>query len=445
MDITAVILAAGYGKRMKSNLPKVLHKVANCSFLEVILATLTELGVKEIRVVASEELKDHKEYKTLQERFKFSTRIQKERLGTAHALDCGISEKETNPILVLSGDAPLITPITIREMVHNFEDNSLDIMCLAFKPKNPYGYGRLVTYEEDIMEIVEEKDLRPDQKDLKLCNSGIYVIHQDKAKELLKRVKNINQSKEYYLPDIVKLSHEDGGKVSYIVTNEREVIGVNDNLQKAVVEKVMQTRLRKKALDAGVTLIAPETVFLSFDTTFGSDVIVHPFVVFAKGVTVADNTEILSFSHIDSASIGSNCKVGPYTRIRPGTVIKDDCRLGNFVEIKATTMDEGSKASHLSYIGDAEIGKSVNIGAGTIFCNFDGYSKHQTTIGDNTFVGSNSALLAPLNIGSDAIIGAGSVITEDVEDNALAIARSRQTNFKQKADLIRGKKVAKKN
>ncbi len=440
MDITAVILAAGYGKRMKSNLPKVLHKIANCSFLEIILSTLTELGVSDIRIVASNELQANKEYKTLQERFKFSTHIQKERLGTANALDTAVSKDEKNPILVLSGDSPLITTTTIREMVHDFEDNNLDILCLAFKPKNPRGYGRLVTFERDILEIVEEKDLRPDQRDIKLSNSGVYVISPSKAKYLLSKVTNNNQAKEYYLPDIVKISLNEGGRVSYITTSEKEVLGVNDNGQKAQAERVMQTRLRNKALEAGVTFIAPETVFLSFDTEFGADVVVHPFVIFSKGVKIADNSEILSFSHIDSASIGSNCKVGPYTRIRTGTVVGNDCRLGNFVEIKATKMDDCSKASYLSYRGDAKIGKSVNIGAGTVLCNFDGYSKHQTVIGDNTLIGSNSALIAPISIGSDAIVGAGSVITEDVEDKALAIARARQTNFHQKAELIKKKK-----
>lgn len=436
MDITAVILAAGAGKRMKSSLPKVLHKIANASFLEIILNTLKELEVKDIRIVASEELKKHKDFENLSHNYKFTVHTQKKRLGTADALKCAVGAKEKKPILVLNGDTPFIEEETIVKLANT----DSDVVCIGFKARAPKGYGRLITFGDDLIEIVEEKDLTSDQADITLCNSGIYLIQPEHARNLLEKVGSNNNAGEFYLTDIIKLAHTEGLKVSFVRTKEREVLGINDQRQKAYAETIMQSKLRKKALDAGVTIISPNTVFLSYDTKFGMDVYIHPFVVIGQGVEVGDNTEILSFSHIDSAIIGKNCKIGPYARIRPNTVISEDCRIGNFVEIKATKVGPGTKASHLSYIGDANIGENVNIGAGTIFCNFDGYSKHISNIGNDTFIGSNVALVAPISIGSGAIIGAGSVITEDVEDNSLAISRARQSNYHQKADIIRKNK-----
>ncbi len=440
MEITAVILAAGEGKRMKSSLPKVLHKIANSSFLEILLNTLSELRVKDIRVVASEELQKHTDFQILLERFKFKVCTQQKRLGTADALKCAVGPNEKQSILVLNGDTPLIEAKTIREVAHLVDDSDSDVVCIGFKSRNPKGYGRLVTFGEDLIEIIEEKDLKGDQADIKLCNSGIYMLSPKHVSHLLDKIGSENQAKEFYLTDIIKIAHDASLKVSFLLAKEREAFGINDTRQKAYAETIMQGRLRKRAMEAGVTLISPNTVFLSYDTKFGMDVSIAPFVVIGANVAIGDNTEILSFSHIDGATIGSNCKIGPYARIRPNTAISENCRIGNFVEIKATSVGAGTKASHLSYIGDASIGENVNIGAGAIFCNFDGISKHQSTIGSGTFVGSNVALVAPINIGNGAIIGAGSVITEDVEDNSLAIARARQSNFHQKAEIIRKNK-----
>jgi bifunctional UDP-N-acetylglucosamine pyrophosphorylase/glucosamine-1-phosphate N-acetyltransferase len=442
VDITAIILAAGEGKRMKSSFPKVLHKVANASFLEILLNTLSELRVKDIRIVASEDLQAHPNFQDLKDKFKFKVRIQKERLGTADALKYGIEPNEKNPILVLNGDTPLIEAETIRKVAHIVDDTDSDILCIGFKAKNPKGYGRLITFGEDLIEIIEEKDLKGNQVDIDLCNSGIYMLSPKHVSELLNKIGSENQAKEFYLTDIIKIAHDSGLKVSFLLTKENEAFGINDMKQKAYAEKIMQKKLRCKALEAGVTFASPDTTFLSYDTKFGTDVLIAQFVVIGPGVKIGDGVQIMSFSHIEGATIGENCKIGPYARIRPDTTIEKDCRVGNFVEVKATHIKSGSKASHLSYIGDASIGKNVNIGAGTIFCNFDGFSKHQSTIGDSTFIGSNVALVAPINVGNGAIIGAGSVVTEDVEDNSLAIARARQSNFRQKAGMIRKNKGA---
>ncbi len=433
MDITAVILAAGAGKRMKSSLPKVLHKIANVSFLEIILNTLNELEVRDIRIVASTELKQHKDFEALASRFSFKVYTQKKRLGTADALKCALHAKEAKPVLVLNGDTPLIEVSSIRKLV----ENDSDLTCIGFKARAPKGYGRLVTFGEDLVEIVEENDLVGDQGDITLCNSGIYMINPEHISNLLEKIKPDNSANEFYLPDIVKIAHYSGLRVSFIRARESEVAGINNQRQKAYAEIILQNKLRKKALDAGTTIISPNTVFFSFDTKFGTDVCIHPFVVIGPNVEIGDGTEILSFSHIDGAAIGKDCKIGPYARIRPNTIISENCKIGNFVEIKSTTVGGGTKASHLSYIGDAHIGENVNIGAGTIFCNFDGFSKHQSNIGADTFIGSNVALVAPINIGSGAIIGAGSVVTEDVKDNSLAISRARQSNYPQKAEIIR--------
>ena len=435
VDITVIILAAGQGRRMKSSIPKVLHKVANASFLELILITIKKLNIKDVRVVASKALQAHASFKQLAKKYGFTTLIQKEARGTADAVGCAVKTNDAKPILILNGDCPLIRVKTIQRIYNTYINNELDLLCTAFNTKNPTGYGRLVTFGNDLIEIVEEKDLQDEQSKITLCNGGTYLISAHHAINLVGKITNNNVAKEFYLTDIVKHAHSEGLKISFINTKALEILGINNPLQKAKVEHLIQQRLKNKAFKNGVTFISPETVYLSYDTEFGVDVILHPFIVIGPNVAIMSNTEVFSFSDIADSTIGKNCKIGPHARLRGNNVIGDDVKIGNFVEVKASKIANNTKASHLTYIGDALIGKEVNIGAGTIFCNFDGYNKHQSTIGDNVFVGSNVALIAPVTVGRNAKIGAGSVITEDVEENQLAIVRVRQSNFKQKSGL----------
>ena len=443
MQLTVVILAAGQGKRMISEIPKVMHQVAGMPMLGVLLDTISHLKTKEIRVVASNELLAYQPFMDLKEKYGFDTCIQKERQGTADALKIALKTKPKSPVLVMCGDAPLIKKETIEKMMKRYEESEAKLLCLGFKAKDPYGYGRLISYENDLLEIVEEKDATPEQRNIDICNSGMYIIDNSIIEEVLSKITNANAAQEFYLTDSVKVANKLGYQCVYHVASEKEVMGVNDRYQLSKAEKYIQTRLRIKHLKAGVTMVDPKSVFLSLDTKFGKDVIIHPNVVIGSGVEIGDNVEIYSFTHIAGAVIGDACKVGPFARLRPKTELGKGARIGNFVETKAIKFGKGAKASHLSYLGDGQIGDNSNIGAGTIFCNYDGYSKQSTIIGKDVFIGSNTALVAPVKVGDAAIVGAGSVITEDVEKNALSIARARQVNFNQKADLIRSKRVKK--
>jgi bifunctional UDP-N-acetylglucosamine pyrophosphorylase/glucosamine-1-phosphate N-acetyltransferase len=374
------------------------------------------------------------------ESYEFECYEQKEQLGTAHALGAALHKKPSGPVLVLNGDVPFVSLDTINKMIEIFTATHSVLLTLGFKAKNPYGYGRMVTYAEDLIDIVEEASATLEQKLIDLCNAGIYLFDHKYVNELLKRIDNNNSKGEYYLTDVVKISNQLGYKCTYHVGSEDELIGVNDKLQLAYAEEVLQNKLREAALKLGVTMIDPKSVFLSVDTVFGRDVVLHPNVIIGGGVEMGDNVEILPFSCIEGTKIGDNSTVGPFARVRSGTELKGGNRIGNFVEVKAAKLGKGVKACHLSYIGDANVGQNTNIGAGTIFCNYDGFAKHVANVGSDVFIGSNSALVAPVNIGSSAIIGAGSTITEDVEEDALSIARARQVNYHQKAELIRSKK-----
>lgn len=440
MKLTTIILAAGIGKRMKSATPKVMHNIGGRSMLETILATVSEFDCKDIRVVVSQDLEKFEQFEALSESYDFKSFQQKERLGTAHAVSCALKEDSKNAVLILYGDVPLISADTIREMIKKYKAHKADIVCLGFKAENPKGYGRLLCFNEDLIEIIEEKDATPEQRKINICNSGIYIINQKIIKKLLEKIENKNSVGEYYLTDIVKLANKDKHRVITYITDEDEVMGVNDRYQLSIIERRLQEKLRRKHLENGVTMIDPQTVYLSHDTTFGSDVSIEPNVYFGLGVTVASGAVIRAFSHIEGSVIGENSVVGPFARMRKGTVLGEDVKIGNFVETKAAKIAKGAKASHLSYLGDIEIGENANIGAGTIVCNYDGFSKHQTIIGKDTFIGSNTALVAPVEIGDNAIVGAGSTITENVAENDLSIARARQINFHQKAALVRKKK-----
>lgn len=441
MNITTVILAAGMGKRMQSSLPKVLHTIAGATFLEILLATLPKALSKDVRLVVSEEVLSHALYSDLVKRFSFNSFIQHDKKGTADALKCAKEKAfDADAVLVLYGDSPLIQQETFNELYHQFINSDLDILCIAFDAKNPFGYGRLICEKGRVIAITEEKDLTDEQRSITLCNSGNYLIKSAVVNELLDKIEPNKITGEYYLTDIVELATKRGAKCSFIIAPEDEVLGINGMQQREHAEKIMQDRLRAKFSNAGVHFTDSSSVYISFDTEIGRGSYVEPFVYIGRKVRIAEDVKVLGFSHICGATIAKGASVGPFARIRPETIIGEDCRVGNFVELKETEMARGAKASHLSYIGDAELGEDTNVGAGTIFCNYDGYSKHSSIIGGGTFIGSNSSIVAPIKVGNDVIIGAGSVVTENIPDGTLTIARSRQTNYPQKAEVIKAKK-----
>jgi bifunctional UDP-N-acetylglucosamine pyrophosphorylase/glucosamine-1-phosphate N-acetyltransferase len=329
-------------------------------------------------------------------------------------------------LLIAFGDTPLISAETFERMRAALK-NGAALTVLGFRAADPTGYGRLLMQGEKLVAIREQADASAEERKVTLCNGGVMAFDGKNALKILDKIGNANSKGEYYLVDAVTIAREMGLEAVVIETTEDEVRGINTKAQLAEAEAVMQARLRKAAMDAGVTLIAPETVYLAADTRFGKDVTIEPFVVIGPGVTIADGAVIHSFSHIVEASIGKKASVGPYARLRPGTSLGDGARIGNFVETKAATLEAGVKVNHLSYIGDAEVGANSNIGAGTITCNYDGFSKHKTLIGKGAFVGTNSSLVAPVKIGAGAYIGSGSVITRDVPDDAMAIERSQQS------------------
>jgi bifunctional UDP-N-acetylglucosamine pyrophosphorylase / glucosamine-1-phosphate N-acetyltransferase len=355
--------------------------------------------------------------------------IQRERLGTAHAV---LAAREAiargaDDLLVVFGDTPLISAATFERLRAPLRKGAA-LAVLGFRAADPAGYGRLVVEGDRLVAIREHADANAAERAITLCNAGVMAFDGRKALQIIEKIGHANAKGEYYLTDAVTVVRDMGWEAVVIETSEDEVRGINTKAQLAEAEQVMQSRLRKAALDAGVTMIAPETVYLAADTTFGNDVTIEPFVVIGPGVSIADGAVIHAFSHIVQASIGRGASVGPYARLRPGTSLGDGVRIGNFVETKAATLEAGAKANHLSYIGDAHVGEGANIGAGTITCNYDGFGKHRTTIGAGAFVGSNSSLVAPVKIGNGAYVGSGSVITKDVPDDALAVERSPQTN-----------------
>ena len=422
----AIVLAAGEGTRMRSTRPKVLRTIASRSLLAHVLDAVREAGgtmtavvvgaggdgvaAEATRVVPAAEIF-----------------VQAERRGTAHAVLAAKPAISRMPddVLVIFGDTPLIRPQTLSRIRRGLADGAA-VVVLGFRPKDPTGYGRLVLEGNELVAIREEIDASETERAIGLCNGGLMAFAGPTALAILERIGNDNRKGEYYLTDAIAIARSMGRKAIVIETEEDDVRGVNTNAQLAETESVLQQRLRKAAMEAGVTLVAPETVFLSSDTKFGRDVVVEPFVVFGAGVTVEDNAVIRSFSHLDRAHVGKGASVGPYARLRPGARLEEDVHIGNFVEVKEAVIETGAKANHLSYIGDATVGAGANVGAGTITCNYDGVGKYRTEIGKNAFIGSNSALVAPVKIGEGAYVGSGSVITRDVPADALAVGRGRQ-------------------
>jgi len=422
-----IVLAAGEGTRMRSATPKVLHQVAGQSLLAHVLAAAPHGAGAALAVVIGP---DHgavaEEIRRL--RPDAAIYIQRERLGTAHAVLAARDALASgaDDLLVAFGDTPLITAATFARLRAPL-DKGAAVAVLGFRAADPTGYGRLLVEGDQLLAIREHADATPSERAITLCNAGVMAFDGRRALEIIEKIGHANSKGEYYLVDAVAIARELGLEAVVIETSEDEVRGINTKAQLAEAEAVMQARLRKAALDAGVTMVAPETVFLAADTSFGNDVTIEPFVVIGPGVSIADGAVIHSFSHIVQASIGKQASVGPYARLRPGTSLGEGARIGNFVETKAAILEAGVKVNHLSYIGDTHVGAGSNIGAGTITCNYDGFSKHRTEIGANAFVGTNSSLVAPVRIGNGAYIGSGSVITKDVPDDALAVERSQQT------------------
>ena len=436
-----VVLAAGEGTRMRSSVPKVLHPVAGQPMLIHVLRAVPKGDGAALAVVVGPG-HEAVEQAVRRVRPEAMTFVQRDRLGTAHAV---LAAREAiargaDDLLVAFGDTPLISAATFERLRAPLQ-NGAALAVLGFRAADPTGYGRLLMEGDRLVAIREHADATPEQRKITLCNAGVMAFDGRKALEIIDQIGNANSKGEYYLVDAVSIVRNLGLEAVVIETSEDEVRGINDKAQLAEAEGVMQARLRKAALDAGVTLIAPETVFLAADTTFGKDVTIEPFVVIGPGVSIADGAVVHSFSHIVQSSIGRGALVGPYARLRPGTSLGDGAKIGNFVETKAAILEAGVKVNHLSYIGDTHVGARTNIGAGTITCNYDGFAKHKTTIGKGAFIGTNSSLVAPVNIGDGAYIGSGSVITKDVPDDALAVERSPQTNREGGATRIREMKT----
>ncbi len=443
-DVTAIILAAGKGKRMKSSFPKVMHPLASKPMISHVISVVESLGVSHIHVVISP---DGQLVTSAVEPYECI--VQQQPQGTGHAVDVALKaigvEQLQEIVFVLYGDTPLIYPDTLRRMLQIIEgEKKPSVVVLGFLANNPTGYGRLLVHGDSLEGIVEEKDASDQQKAISLCNSGVMAIRSSVLPNLLSQLKNENAQGEYYLTDIIQHAHSQGLVCSYIECFEQEVQGVNSRQQLALCESIIQQRLRFQAMDKGVTLIDPASVTLSADTVFGQDVLIEPHVFIGPNVKIDSHVHIKAFSHLEGATIGQGSVVGPFARLRPGAVLDENVKIGNFVEVKQATFHKGAKASHLSYIGDSTVGEEANIGAGTITCNYDGYLKHHTEIGAHAFIGSNTALVAPVTIGEGALIGAGSTITEDVSADSLALTRSPQKVLEGKAKTIRNKLKAKK-
>ena len=422
----AIVLAAGEGTRMRSALPKVLHRIAGRTLLAQVLQAVADAGVTATAVVIGPGQEAvAAEAKRVSPRAEIF--VQRKRMGTAHAVLAAKSAIARRPddILIVYADTPLIRAATLKRLRAALAAGAA-VAVLAFRPTDPSGYGRLIAAGDKLVAIREEADASGEEKSIGLCNGGIMALAGAHALAVLQRIGNHNRKAEFYLTDAVEVANAMKLNAVAIEVEEDEVRGINTKSQLAEAEAVAQQRLRQAALAAGVTFVAPETVFLSADTKFGKDVVVEPYVVFGENVTVEDQAVIHSFSHLAGARVGKGASVGPFARLRPGTRLGAGARIGNFVEVKEAVIEAGAKANHLSYIGDASVGANANVGAGTITCNYDGAKKHRTTIGKEAFIGSNSALVAPIKIGAGAYIGSGSVITKNVPRGALALGRGQQ-------------------
>ena len=448
MDFAVIILAAGQGNRMKSTMPKPLHRLGGKPLLAWVLEASAFGGAsRHVVVTPPEESGGHGG--TVADflaswrdgrKADIATAVQDSPKGTGHAVECAASALNgfKGVAIVAFADTPLIRAETFKAMAEHLEATGAAVACLGFRPGDATGYGRLATDKKGaLLRIIEEKDANAKEKGIGLANAGVMAIRLPLGFELLAGLGTGNAQGEKYLTDIVAAARDQGHGTTTLEADAADVMGVNDRQGLSEAEAVLQERLRRAAMASGATLVAPETVFLHHDTVLAEDVVIEPHVVFGPGVSLGKGTEVKAFSHLEGVTTGACCVIGPYARLRPGTDLGEGVKIGNFVETKNTRMGDMSKANHLSYVGDSEVGKKANIGAGTITCNYDGIAKHTTTIGDEAFIGSNTALVAPVSVGDRAMVGAGSTITEDVEADALAITRASQKNIKDGASRFR--------
>ena len=444
-SFAAIVLAAGEGTRMRSALPKVMHEIAGRPMVGHVLAALEPLKSQASVVVIGEG-----QDAVAKAVAPAKTAVQHPPRGTGDAvraarktlaLALGGVPADLDAVIILFGDAPLIQSETIERLLDARRASGAAIAVAGMRPVDPAPYGRLVLGADGstVERIVEAKDASPDEIAITLCNGGIMAVAAEHLFDLVDRLDDINAKHEFYVTDIVGIARGRDLATTHVELPAEEVLGVNTRAELAEAEALMQGRLRRRAMAEGATLIAPETVFFSADTKLGRDVVVEPNVVFGPGVAIADNVRIRSFSHLDGATIAEGAIVGPYARLRPGAVLERDVHVGNFVEVKATLLGAGAKANHLSYLGDSDIGGGTNIGAGTITCNYDGFNKARTMIGDNAFIGSHTALVAPVTVGDGAYVATGSVITADVPADALTIARARQVDKPGRAKALRAR------
>ena len=423
--VAAIILAAGKGTRMKSDLHKVLHPIAGRPMLMHLMASVDALAPA-TKVVVVGSGKEQLE-KALSGSAQLA--VQEPQRGTGHAVQMAETALAgfDGDVLILYGDVPFVPTATMTAMLDRL--NAADapaVVVLTFQPDDAQQYGRVITDGDRILRMVEHKDATEAERACRLCNSGLMAVKAGDLFALLARVTDDNAAKEFYLVDIVNIANADGRLCVAVTTDPFDVAGVNSRAELAGMEAEWQAKRRAAAMAEGATLIAPETVWFAWDTKLGRDVLIEPNVFFGPGVTIADTVTIRANSHIEGASIASGCEVGPFARLRPGTVLDEKAKIGNFVETKKAHLGKGAKANHLTYLGDAEVGAKANIGAGTITCNYDGYFKYQTVIGEGAFIGSNSALIAPVKIGRDAIVAAGSAVSRDVMDGELRMVRAEQ-------------------
>ncbi|MBI5682222.1 MAG: bifunctional UDP-N-acetylglucosamine diphosphorylase/glucosamine-1-phosphate N-acetyltransferase GlmU [Deltaproteobacteria bacterium] len=449
-DIAVIILAAGMGKRMRSAIPKVLHLIAGMPMALYPIEVAKSVGVKKIIVVVGHE--GEKVIATLNSQLSILKYVTQEpQLGTGHAVMCAESVLKgfKGDILILSGDVPLITKETIKDLLRNHKKSNAVLSFISTTIPIPTGYGRVCRDKDDsVIKIVEDKDADNEERKNREINTGIYCVSKEFLFSNLKKIKNKNRQGEYYLPDLIEMAVRQGRKVSTLVhTSPEEVLGINNRIELAEANEEMRERLNNEFMLSGVTLIDPEAAYIHKTVKIGMDTVIYP-CVFLEGSTqigknciiehgckivnsrIGDNSRIKNFSVIENSVIGKDVSIGPFARLRPETIVEDNAKIGNFVEVKKTRLGKGSKANHLSYLGDAIIGKDVNIGAGTITCNYDGIKKHQTIIEDNAFIGSDTQLVAPVKVGRNAYVGSGSTITKDVPKDALALSRVQQRNIK---------------
>jgi bifunctional UDP-N-acetylglucosamine pyrophosphorylase/glucosamine-1-phosphate N-acetyltransferase len=438
----AVILAAGDGTRMKSAKSKVLHPVAGRPMIAHVVEAVANTGVSSVALVVGRDAEEVAGAARIGD-VGIETYLQKERLGTGHAVLAARDAiaRGYDDILVTYGDVPLQTEATLKAARQGLAEGS-DIVVIGFHTARPTGYGRLLVTDGELVAIREEKDASEDERKITWCNSGLMAINGRKALDLLSRIGNGNAKGEYYLTDLVEIARSLGGRVTAVDAPEIDMLGCNNRAELAVIERFWQERRRRALMLDGVTMIAPETVFLCHDTVIGQDALIEPNVVFGPGAVIEGGAVVHAFSHIEGAHVRAGATVGPFARLRPGADLASGAKVGNFCEVKNGRIGEGAKVNHLTYIGDAVVGAGTNIGAGTITCNYDGVNKSETVIGENAFIGSNSSLVAPVTIGDNAYIASGSVITSDVPPEALAFGRARQEVKPERARALRERALA---